>query len=136
MVTASTAVQRCNAELTALGLNHSGQLGNGSYRDASVPVAVLLPVGVDAVSVSAGGYHSLAIGSDGNLYAWGDNVFGQLGNGNADTRTPMSVPLRAGVTVLAVSGAGYHSLATIRATTTGSAPPALRSGAHRATMPG
>ena len=34
------------------------------------------------VAISAGGSHSLAIKSDGSLWAWGDNQYGQLGDGN------------------------------------------------------
>ena len=48
----------------------------------------------DWVDVASGTYHSLAIKSDGTLWAWGGNVFYQLGDGTKTTRsTPMpSVP--------------------------------------------
>lgn len=34
--------------------------------------------------LAAGGYHSLALKTDGSLWAWGDNQFGQLGGGTTD----------------------------------------------------
>ncbi|MEK0308456.1 InlB B-repeat-containing protein, partial [Bifidobacterium sp. IMAU50987] len=46
--------------------------------------------------IAGGNYHSLAIGSDGNLYTWGDNEYGQLGR-NTDMNdrdgNPVSVAL-------------------------------------------
>ncbi len=44
--------------------------------------------------VSAGGSHSLAVKSDGTLWAWGDNYYGQLGNGNTtDQHSPVQIKL-------------------------------------------
>jgi len=61
-------------------------------------------------TVSAGGTHSLAIRSDGTLWAWGDNSDGQLGNG---TYTDRNVPTRIGADTdwRIVSAGGYHCLA-------------------------
>ncbi len=44
-------------------------------------------------AVTAGSWHSLALGMDGTLWAWGDNHFGQLGQGQtADRLRPARVP--------------------------------------------
>ena len=56
-------------------------------------VTVVEPAGVTFTSISAGGYHSIAIGSDGNTYAWGHNYSGQLGDGTDITR---SIPVISG----------------------------------------
>jgi len=42
----------------------------------------------DWASVSAGGYHTIAIKTDGSLYAWGSNGSGQLGDGYYNKYVP------------------------------------------------
>ena len=79
----------------AWGFNNYGQLGNGNTSNRNTPVIVKKPAGVSAdftyVQVSAGTDHSLAVGSDGYAYAWGNNNNGQLGN---NTTSFSSVPVR------------------------------------------
>ena len=81
----------------AWGKNDHGQLGDGTYTDRTTPVMVQKPAGVPAdftyVQVSAGGAHSLALGSDGNVYGWGFNRYGELGDTTRTERnTPGKVP--------------------------------------------
>ncbi|KFI39447.1 regulator of chromosome condensation, RCC1 [Bifidobacterium actinocoloniiforme DSM 22766] len=62
--------------------------------------------------VSASTYHSLAIGTDGNTYAWGYNFNGQLGDGTTnDSSAPVRVNTPPGVRFTSVSAGNYHSLA-------------------------
>ena len=101
-----------DGEVYAWGVNDNGQLGDGTHVARNRPVAVALPGGVRATAVSAGGEHSLALGSDGNVYAWGFNHFGQLGDGTTDDRdSPAAVALPGGVRATAVSAGDAHSLA-------------------------
>jgi len=59
------------------------------------------------VSISAGGSHSLGLKADGSLWAWGNNRYGQLGDGTTtDQHTPK--PVGAGYT--SVSAGGIHTL--------------------------
>jgi alpha-tubulin suppressor-like RCC1 family protein len=97
----------------AWGYNGSGQLGDGLNTDSDVPVAVTMPANVTFTQVSAGNAHSLAVGSDGNAYAWGYNFYGQLGDGsNIGSNLPVSVPAPGdGATFTQVSAGNYHSLA-------------------------
>ena len=50
--------------------------------------------------------------STGTVLAWGDNVYGQLGNGtNTDSNVPVPVSLPAGTTITAIAAGDVHSLA-------------------------
>ena len=94
------------------GVNNGGQLGNGTTSNSNTPVVVSLPSGVSATALSANYFHNLAIGSDGKLYAWGDNHYGQYGDGTTTSGlTPVVVSLPAGVTPTVIATGYYHSLA-------------------------
>ena len=110
----------------AWGFNNGGRLGDGTTTDRYTPVRVKtpdrskhpdLPEDFTYVQVSGGGWHSLALGSDGNTYAWGGNTYGQLGDGtDNNTRiTPVKVRKPAGKTAdftyMQVSAGYWHSLA-------------------------
>src|SRR2546425_177424 len=167
MCLAATASSASAIGVTAWGGNFYGQLGNGSSTGpdtcmfgepcSTTPVAVSgLMSGVS--TVSAGGGHSLTLLKNGTGMAWGDNCYGQLGNGTSSgpekcgefscSTTPVAVSGLSGVT--AVSAGGIHSLAllshgTVRAwgnngdgelgngTTTGSNVPVTVSGPSGAT---
>ena len=100
------------------GFNTVGQLGNNSTTQSLVPVAVNTSgalAGKTITAVAAGMYHSLALSSDGKVFAWGENTGGELGSG---TTTRSSVPVAvvdngalAGKTVVAIAAGAYHSLA-------------------------
>jgi alpha-tubulin suppressor-like RCC1 family protein len=105
--------------LLAWGRNSSGQLGNNSTTQSTVPVAVTssgVLSGRTVVAIAAGGAHSLALCSDGKVAAWGYNTYGQLGN---NSTTASSVPVvvtyssgaLAGKSVVAIAAGANHSLA-------------------------
>ncbi len=86
------------------GANGDGELGDGTQTTQVDPEAVSLAPAVRPTDLSAGVTHSLAIGSDHNLYAWGDGAQGQLGDGTAMSRlTPEQISLAPGVTPTVVS---------------------------------
>lgn len=68
------------------GRNNSGQLGNGTRDDSAVPVRVR-GIGANVQAISAGGTHVCAIDRRGDLYCWGGNLSGQLGLGDAGSRS-------------------------------------------------
>ena len=77
------------------GRNTSGQLGNGTLTDSSIPVPVSETRAslTDIDSISAGGSSACAVANAAdNVYCWGSNTFGQLGNGTtADDSMPRPV---------------------------------------------
>jgi uncharacterized repeat protein (TIGR01451 family) len=90
------------------GSNTYGQLGLGDdFSQHLSPVQVPGLTGVTAIA--AGGYHTLVLKSDGNVWAWGQNSRGELGDGtNAQRRSPV----RVGLTSVSAIKAGWgHSVA-------------------------
>ncbi|WP_456047875.1 RCC1 domain-containing protein [Actinomadura harenae] len=102
-----------DGRVLAWGRNSSGQLGDGSGASRTTPVFVDLPPGLSVTRVSGGSYHSLAMTSDGRVLAWGDNTFGELGNGGgANSDKPVFVRTPKGVTAAAIdAGRGSSSFA-------------------------
>ena len=104
------------------GLNNLGQLGNGTTSDSNVPTPVLGADGSplrNVVAIAASGSHSLALKSDGTVWAWGRTTCGQLGeasttcdpNDTSFSAAPVQVPGLANIAAIATSAAAYHSLA-------------------------
>ncbi|NLI74764.1 MAG: regulator, partial [Euryarchaeota archaeon] len=61
-------------------------------------------------AITAGTFHSIALKSDGTVWAWGRNSNGQLGIGNTTNRhSPVQVPGLTDVT--AITAGYYHSIA-------------------------
>ena len=71
------------------GGNGGGQLGNGTTLNSNFPPVDVLNI-TDAVEVTAGGAHTCALLSGGNIKCWGSNDFGELGDG---TTTGSNVPV-------------------------------------------
>ena len=99
---------RSNGQVVAWGDNANGQIGDGTTTDRHAPTAVVgLPS--DVVSVATGHYHSLAVTSDGRVFAWGMNSLGQLGDGTTTRRTtPVRVGSLTGM-VAAVGGRDFSA---------------------------
>ncbi|HVR85923.1 MAG TPA: RCC1 repeat-containing protein, partial [Planctomycetota bacterium] len=66
-------------------------------------------------SISTSGMHALALTSDGTVWAWGSNQFGELGNGTQSTAAPFNLgspsPVSTLAGVIAIAAGGNHSLA-------------------------
>ena len=98
------------------GSDHDGQLGNGSVGDefdSAVPVEVVDIS--DAVAVSAGGEHTCALHSSGEVSCWGDNWRGELGDGRAGIEFDSGVPVKvSGVSDAVALAAGDFSTCAVR----------------------
>ena len=80
----------------AWGNNFYGQLGNGTNANSTVPVKVSIIGGLPtnkALKVEVGSNHSIVVTTNGEVYAWGKNIDGQLGNGTnvGSSSTPVLV---------------------------------------------
>ena len=89
-----------------------GWLAAENINQHNVPVVVNGLTGV--VAVAAGPFHSLALTSDGKVWAWGDNTYGQLGNASYNN-SGVPVMVSSLTSVVAIDTAGGccagHSLA-------------------------
>lgn len=102
-------VLETNGEIRCWGRGASGQLGNGTPVDSSVPVTVAGLV--DATALAAGGDASCALLGDASLRCWGLNSSGQLGNGSTTASSvPVTVP---GVSATAISAGFAHACAVL-----------------------
>ncbi|MGB1432445.1 MAG: RCC1 domain-containing protein, partial [Candidatus Poseidoniaceae archaeon] len=109
-----------DGDLKCWGRDNSGQLGDGgtTNTDTNAPSATSIDLGTGrtAVAVSGGAHNTCAILDSGELKCWGDNDFGQLGDGgNTDTNTPSSTAISfgSGRTADAVSAAHYFTCAIL-----------------------
>ncbi len=66
-------------EVYAWGLNLCGQIGNGSYSQALVPIKLNHFNNEKVIQISCGYEHSIALTESGRVFSWGYNEFGQLG---------------------------------------------------------
>lgn len=94
------------------GANRSGQLGNGNTTRQLTPVSVPgLSTGV--ADVGAGLGHTCALTTGGSLKCWGDNYYGQLGNGSrTNSLTPVDVAVSAQDAQKLATGENYNCLIT------------------------
>jgi alpha-tubulin suppressor-like RCC1 family protein len=94
----------------AWGFNAGGELGNGTSNAMGqyTPVKVSLLTGI--VAIEAGTGHSLAVKSDGTVWAWGSGSYGKLGYGGTnDATTPVKINGLTGI--ITVDVGQHHSLA-------------------------
>ena len=109
-------VQTASGEIWGWGDNTYGVLGNAYFEttgsNITEPTKITLPQNVTSVAISAGYDHVLMLTSDGNVYAWGNNEYGQLGQENAQiVKTPTLVEGLRGKNIVAVSAGMQFSLA-------------------------
>ena len=102
-------------KLYSWGNNYAGQLGLGDVIKRSSPVAVLGNLKFSKIIASKGNAASSIYGitTSGDLYAWGENAFGQLGVGDVVPRSSPTLVLGGlkwvdldvgGISVITVTG--------------------------------
>jgi alpha-tubulin suppressor-like RCC1 family protein len=96
------------------GYNKYGELGDGTTTNRSTPITtsgLLKTSGLSGVTALASGdHHSLVTRGDGTVWAWGNNEYGQLGDGTtANSSTPVQVKI-SGATAMVLAAGTYQSL--------------------------
>ncbi len=95
-------------QLYGWGDNGNGQVGDGWVAQRVTPSQV--GTTAEWASVSAGGFHTMTVKTDGTLWAWGANDQGQLGDGTITNHTS---PVQVGTATnwASVAGGGKHTVA-------------------------
>jgi alpha-tubulin suppressor-like RCC1 family protein len=92
------------------GYNHADQLGDGTTTNSDTPVHVDLPEKVQQVSLggsSGDNGQTVAILANRSVWAWGEDRFGQIGNGRvASSSGPTQVDVPSGVSLVQVISGG------------------------------
>jgi alpha-tubulin suppressor-like RCC1 family protein len=93
------------------GDNSTGQLGDGGAEpESSVPVHVTALTGAVAIAMSSS--YACAVKADGSAVCWGNNEYGQLGNGTTMTST-VPVPVSGLTNVVGIAPAEDHACAQL-----------------------
>lgn len=100
-----------NGHIYTWGKNDKGELGDGTTREHLTPQEISLPGDITATSIAAGdlGTFGMAMGSNGRVYAWGEDGLGNPGS-KQNTNTPRVVDLPEGVVPTAIAGGGTFAL--------------------------
>lgn len=93
------------------GANAKGQLGDGSLNSRAAPAPVA-GLGAGVVALAAGLEHSCAWLGAGEIRCWGENYYGQLGDGSATGRRVPTPVVSAPAQVTGIAAGGDRSCAT------------------------
>jgi alpha-tubulin suppressor-like RCC1 family protein len=115
----SAAVVAGGASVWAWGGNDNGQLGDGTLAGRTTPVRVtqIGTVHIAGVAVGGafeGGEFAAVLGTDGSVWAWGNDTLGQLGNAPASspvTRPVNTIGAGSGITQIS---AGLVNMVALR----------------------
>ncbi|XP_005106198.1 alsin isoform X2 [Aplysia californica] len=96
-------------EVWAWGENGYGQLGIGDTLDRAEPVHLRSLMGRHVIKLSTGKSHSLALTANSQVFSWGSNSYGQLGQQEL-VHAPTRVKFMKGCMVWDIAAGTNHSL--------------------------
>jgi len=100
-----------SGEVYTLGINNLGSLGNGTLNNGNTTPQKV--VGLDGVNIkelySRGQNGAYAISDSGQVYAWGANQTGTVGNGTADQYSPSAIQVK-GIEGISIKKIKFYSL--------------------------
>ena len=92
------------------GSNNAGELGQGNMGSAPQPVPLVVPSVFPASHVATGGSHSCAVVNKRGL-CWGDNTYGQLGDGNVVMQSNVPVAVLLNQDIVSLHAGDRHTCA-------------------------
>ncbi len=103
-----------NGHVMAWGWNEQGQLGDGETTGTPVTKPVEVKGLEHVAAISAGEKAGYALLENGHVLSWGENRYGELGNGvNIGPARPEPGPVELPETAIAIAGGGYQALALL-----------------------
>ena len=102
------AAIKTDGTLWLWGINNNGHLGDDTNVSKLSPITTA-GGGTDWSQVSAGGYHTAAIKTDGTLWTWVNNTYGRLGDNTTTTRSSPITTAGGGTNWKEVSTGVYGS---------------------------
>jgi rubredoxin len=101
---------KTDGTLWTWGYNNYGQLGNSTTVSKSSPVQTIAG-GNNWKQVACGYFHTTAIKTDGTLWTWGNDSYGQLGDSTISHRSSPIQTIAGGTNWKQVACGGYHTAA-------------------------
>lgn len=105
-----TCARKGDGTLWCWGANFGGQLGDGTTTDQATPVQVT-SLAASVAEIAAGSWYTCARKGDGTLWCWGENFYGQLGEGTTANKTKPVQVTSLGTSVSAVAAGANHACA-------------------------
>lgn len=104
---------KADGKVWSWGSNGWGMLGDPGFTGSRRATPGEVPGLADVVAIAAGGQHSLALKRDGTIWGWGQNTYGQLGDGTgSDRNAPVQVSQTTGLpSAVAIAAGVEYSLA-------------------------
>jgi RCC1 and BTB domain-containing protein len=96
------------------GRNDWGQLGHGSMNDFFNKPLMIEVLSSECIStICCGSHHSIVLTENGEVYAWGQNRLGQIGNGEecSSELKPIKINIYDEHRIIAISCGSFHSIA-------------------------
>ncbi len=87
--------------------------GVGTVESGS-PVPVTVPNLSNVIGIDAGGAHTCAITMDGNAYCWGENGYGQIGDGTTGDVKTVPVLVKGLTAVKDINAGMHHTCAVLK----------------------
>jgi alpha-tubulin suppressor-like RCC1 family protein len=105
-----TSAIKTDGTLWLWGRNNYGQLGDNTTTGTSSPIQTVA-YGTNWKLISTAQYHTAAIKTDGTLWSWGDNTYGNLGDNTTTNKSSPVQTVAYGTNWKLVAGSGYHTCA-------------------------